>query len=267
MIHCLLIVGPDRLSSGITMLKSATNHDVKVYVLWRGYNAIPKMPKSAKPFFEIMQPSCSVSGGRNLLLRAILNDESVSDSDIVCLADDDGYWPENLTSQILTTFEEPILWALGIYGPANGVDRKRFSDSTSESLSLKQLIRRGSSLGIYSTVGLIKRVGLFDESLGLGTNISIGEDTDFIIRLAREASSSHYRPNLLQRHPYGNLLQESRMIDSLNLYLQLRSKGFSIGSIYLRRVLGLLLRNVLSPREALKFIAKWVARDSIPNRS
>ena len=264
MIHCLLIVGPDRFSSAMRMLKSIDDVQVKVYVLWRGYDSIPILANVDKPYFETVLPACSVSAGRNRLLVEVLRDEFVPETDIVCLADDDGYWSEDLTSQIISTFEERIPWALGIYGPETGIDRERFSDIPNDSLSLKQLIRRGSSLGIYSTVGLIRKVGFFDESLGLGTSIPIGEDTDFIIRLARGASSSHYRPNLLQWHPYANVFKKSRMIDSLNLFLHFRSKGYSVGTIYLQRVFGLLLRNVLSPQDALKYLAKWVVRDSNP---
>jgi hypothetical protein len=246
------------------MIDSAADEQVKVYVIWRGYEVVPTMPRFKRPYYEVVLSNCSVSRGRNLLLSRILNDISVSEGDIVCLADDDGIWPADLVSNVMATFSEEIPWALGIYGPINSIDRKRFPPDASDSLSLSKLIRRSSSLGIYATVKLIRKVGSFDESLGLGSKISIGEDTDFILRLAFESKSSFYRPDLIQFHSYGNVELNSRKLHSLDLYRHLRSKGFPIERVYLRRALSLLLKGELRPKEFIFHLHKWVVRDSNP---
>ncbi len=257
-------MGRDRHQSGLKMIDSAANEQVKVYVIWRGYEVVPTMPQLKRPYYELVLANCSVSHGRNLLLRKILNDSSVSEGDIVCLADDDGIWPTDLVSNVLATFNDKIPWALGIYGPIDSIDRKRFPPDARDSLSLSELIRRSSSLGIYATVKLIRKVGSFDESLGLGSKISIGEDTDFILRLALESKSSFYRPNLIQIHSYGNVTLNSRRVHSLDLYRHLRIKGFPIERVYLRRSLSLLLKGELSPKELIFQLNKWVVRDSNP---
>ena len=246
------------------MIDSALNEQVKLYVIWRGYHVAPTMPRNKRPYFELVLPSCSVSRGRNVLLRRLLDDASVSGDDIVCLADDDGIWPSDLVANVIATFNGEIPWALGVYGPINSVDRKRFPSDSSDSLSLGELIRRSSSLGIYSTVKMIRKIGYFDESLGLGTEISIGEDTDFILRLAFESKSTFYRPDLIQFHSYGTVTSKSRRLHSLDLYRHLKFKGFPIERLYLRRAMSLLFRGELRPKEFILHLHKWVVRDSNP---
>lgn len=239
------------------MINSIKDPGVKLYVIWRGFDSTPEFSGMHRLYFQQNVDACSVSEGRNILLRKLLSEKNTSDLDVVCFADDDGLWPDNLPKAIRSVFEETIPWALGTYGPCNKIDTRRFPVKSSDFLSLKELITRGSSLGIYSTLGLIKTVGFFDESIGLGTQISIGEDTDFIIRLASASSTSPYRPKLCQIHQYGTENSNIRSIDSLELYLHLKRKGILLISIYLHRIIGLYTRGSISFIDIAKYLLRW----------
>jgi hypothetical protein len=264
MIHCLLIIGKNRYESGLRMIESADNEQVKIYVIWRGFAKLPAMSGLRRPYFETVLTNCSVSQGRNILLGVLLKDDLVSNQDVVCFADDDGLWPSDLIPNLKTVFDNNISWALGIYGPLNSIDKKRFPPQPCKSLSLGKLIKRSSSLGIYSTIGLVRKIGLFDENLGLGSAISIGEDTDYILRLHFESNTIFYCPTLVQIHSYENVRLNSRELHAMDFYLHLRKKGYPVGFLFLRRSLSLLVKGKINPSQLFVYIKKWVVRDSNP---
>lgn len=257
MIHGILIIGINRFDSGVRMLKSAKNADVRMHVIWRGFSALPKLSKDIKPYFEMNLLECSISQGRNILISHLLNDKSTKGQDIVCFADDDGYWNSQLPSKVNFVFSEDIPWTLGIYGPSEQEMFKRFPKKPRSFLSFKDLVEFGSSLGIYVRVEQIRKTGFFDESLGLGTKISIGEDLDYLIRLKSTSKSSNYRPQLFQIHNYGSELSNNRINDSLEFYLYLKSKGTTFSILYFRRILGLLVRGNIALSEGLQYCKKW----------
>lgn len=258
MIHCILIIGSSRFDTGLSMLKSASNPDVKIYVVWRGFSEIPSVPSEIKPFYEVSVTDCSLSKGRNILLQQIFNSVDISDDEIVCFADDDGLWPPDLPEKLKLVFAEEVFWALGRYGPANNVISKRFPSNPISSLSLRKLLMLGSSLGIYARVGLLKSIGLFDEFLGLGTDILIGEDTDFLIRLYKHMPEAQYRPELFQIHEFGNEVSLDRMKDSLEFYIHIMRKGTYLPLEFFQRTLVLRIRGIISSKEAFRFARRWI---------
>lgn len=239
------------------MIQSAANPSVKLYVVWRGYSSIPYFGQTPNVCFQTPLRECSLSFGRNLLLSKILTDNSISDAEVICFADDDGVWPTNLPNAINSVFSEPINWALGIYGPLKGVNRVRFPICADDNLKNKELLERGSSLGIYARVGLVRSVGNFDEELGLGSSIPIGEDLDFILRLEKISHESPYRPSLRQIHEYSSVESTERMISSLQFYCLMRTKGFRLTLPFIRRVFSLYIKNVITLKEVFGFLRLW----------
>lgn len=262
MIHCVLIVGLNRFESGVKMIKSAKNPNVKLHIVWRGYSTIPNLGKLTKASFQTALSECSLSMGRNLMLSKILSDESVSDNDVICFADDDGEWPSNLPKEIEIVFSQSINWALGIYGPIEGVNRARFPFCSHDYLDHNAILERGSSLGIYARVGLVRKAGYFDEELGLGSRIPVGEDLDFILRLKRISREAPYRPSICQIHEYSSVDSKERMISSLHFYCYMKTKGLPLTMPFTRRVCSLFLKDVLSLKEFIHFLRLWLK--SIP---
>ena len=225
-IHCILSVGQDRIPNALELISEAAKIDVFMHVVWRG--GIPQIEKNVKTYVSIEVDDCSLSEARNILLRNMMEDPSISKDAIIFLADDDGKFPPDFRERLEEVFSCDVDWVLGSYGPSlDEIDKKRFPTNSLITLSRKDILRISSSLGIYVRLPLLKQAGFFDENLGIGSRISVGEDTEFALRLKKFSGSAIYDPRLLQIHPYKAKTQ-SQYQDTLSflLYMAFQSPIF-----------------------------------------
>ena len=211
--HCLLSVGQDRIMTALELISEAAKFDISMHVVWRG--GIPEFEENVKTYVSIVAGDCSLSKARNILLRNMMKDPTISDDAVIFLADDDGQFPVDFHDRLEEVFSKNLNWVLGSYGPSSKeIDRNRFPENSLSALSRKEILRISSSLGIYVRFSLLKEVGFFNEDLGLGSRICVGEDTEFALRLKRFSGSAQYNPRLLQIHPYKQKTQ-SQNLDTL----------------------------------------------------
>ena len=236
MIHCLITVGSNRILQGKNMLKSVVPKHVKVHLLLRG-NELKDSPMLENVETQMWIESASLSQARNILINELRRNEVVKLDDIVCFADDDGCWQGNFHERIYSAFSNDEKLVIGGYFPSElERDTIRFPKVNHPSLSLDQVLKMTSSLGIYMRGELFLKVGLFNENLGLGGEIPVGEDTEFCVRAFRISKHASYDYNLMQIHNYGS--HESRIEASVSLIWFLVSRDLRILPLAFRRMIG-----------------------------
>jgi hypothetical protein len=120
-----------------------------------------------------------LSVARNRMLDVLLSD-GVADSALVAFPDDDAWYPDGTFDHVLTAFaDRPSLdlWFCR-YGPQAAFDPAAVPVRP----SLQQVLSFASSNTIALSGRLLKAIGGFDETLGLGTPVKSGEDTEFAMR-------------------------------------------------------------------------------------
>ncbi len=252
--HCLVTIGPDRLDTGLVLLESGIQQGILMHVLWRENCKPGNLAFCLETDLQI-DSSLPLSKARNLLLRELFESGKVNDSDVVFLGDDDGVFPLNLKENIDKVFMDiNVSWALGRYTPSmTSVNLARFPNYQIDSLSQTQILRMASSLGIYSRIGLMKIVGFFDENIGIGTDVLVGEDTDYVFRLKKASRQAIYYPNLVQFHPY-KLSSKDLVVARVKFLAYLKTKDNFFVFPFIRFIISSLIRRRLSFREMWKII-------------
>lgn len=236
MIHCLITIGSDRFEEGMRMLEKINPKFVKVHLALRG-SAFENYPKISNVHHQIWIERATLSQARNLLLKRMICLSELENLDVVCFADDDGQWIDDFHIAILEAFKNGEKLVLGGYRPLNkNQDFSRFPKEHIANLNLDEILRITSSLGIYIRGDIVKEVGLFNENLGLGANIPVGEDTEYCVRAFKESKGASYNPTLMQIHTYGS--ERKRYESSISLIWYLVSIDRRIFILALRRMLG-----------------------------
>lgn len=201
-IHCLIVVGNQSLTNAIHAISILNKNGILVHVLWREGSK----PRSFQIHTEteIQVPKISLSKARNLLLTSMKNCSSLEENDVICLVDDDGTIPDHFSENIMLVFADyRMKWALGCYLPIDQkLDTTRFPQIQIRKCSRKEILRISSSHGLYVRYGVLKSVGFFDENLGVGARIGVGEDTEMSLRLRDFTGEAPYFPILVAHHPY-----------------------------------------------------------------
>jgi hypothetical protein len=154
----------------------------------------------------------SLSAARNRLLSRALDEPLAWQQVLVAFPDDDAWYPAGTLEAIVKEFasDERLDFWFCRYSSAP-VSASDPSLPPSRSPSLSDCVRRGSSNTIFLRGDVAKRIGGFDENLGVGTKNGSAEDTDVAIKalaLARRsayldaAAVGHRDPNPALRGPY-----------------------------------------------------------------
>lgn len=143
-----------------------------------------RFPKSVELLST--EESLSSPAARNLMIQRMLGDDRFEPGAFVGFPDDDAWYPGGALGCAARHFSEPagLQLLLCRYGPnpdASGCD-KAFRPN------LQQALSRGACAAIFVRAGLVARLGGFHESLGLGTTLCGGEDTEFVHRAFHLAS-------------------------------------------------------------------------------
>jgi len=136
-----------------------------------------------------------LSRSRNLALAHI-------DGDIVAIADDDCAYEPHTVAQIIAAFENHNVAGV-VMGRAFGFGEEAPSSDDVLTLNLYNIFKNCPSYVQFYRTSVIKSVGMFDESLGVGsdTPYQSGEETDYALRAIKAGFSVLRVPSIVVRHP------------------------------------------------------------------
>ena len=140
-----------------------------------------------------------LSRGRNLALQC-------ARGSIIAFPDDDCAYPRTLLRDVSGRFAS--LAADGIAVMSRDFDGRPSGPrwiSKQGWIRKSRVFRQAISYGLFFRAGLIRQVGTFDESLGIGSESSwqSGEETDYVLRALAQGFRIFYCPNLYSFHRKG----------------------------------------------------------------
>ena len=150
---------------------------------------------------EHIRSPVGLSRGRNLALRCVRGS-------LVAFPDDDCAYPENTAKRcvcspcVSTTADGVSVMSRDFDGKASG---PRWSPKEGW-ITKNNVFRQAISYGLFFRAGLVRQVGAFDESLGLGSEScwQSGEETDYVLRALAQGLRIFYFPSLFCLHAGGN---------------------------------------------------------------
>lgn len=205
-LHCICVVGMTMVSNSLQNFELLNKEDVFLHVIWR-QNCRPE-EFTYDNCIEYELEEISLSKARNILLRDINQElqESVElENELVIffLDDDQQVTIEQLSLIKQFGMTDQMNCIIGAYQPINGVmNRKRFPIYPIIKCSRKDLLRMASSATLYFKASQIHPAPYFDENLGVGAVIGVGEDTEYALRLLNYFKRISYLPSVVTFHPY-----------------------------------------------------------------
>jgi len=138
-----------------------------------------------------------LSRGRNLALQD-------AQGSIIAFPDDDCAYPKTLLSDLYGRFAS-LPAADGIAVMSRDFDGKPSGPRWIPRqgwIKKNSVFRQAISYGLFFRAGLIRQVGAFDESLGVGSDSAwqSGEETDYVLRAIAQGFRILYCPNLFSLH-------------------------------------------------------------------
>jgi GT2 family glycosyltransferase len=163
------------------------------YVLLQGVDGADAalVRKTASPRTRVFRTPARVtlSRARNQLMFVAASEHAFDETGIVGFPDDDAFYPQGLLPCLRQLFSEKpdldLFVCKNSMQPETRVDIGRLRLART-----RDLVRFSSSNTMFLRSELLRRLGNFDESLGLGTPTHGGEDTEYVLRaslLARRA--------------------------------------------------------------------------------
>jgi glycosyltransferase involved in cell wall biosynthesis len=149
---------------------------------------------------ERIRSPVGLSRGRNLALRCVRGS-------IVAFPDDDCVYPETLLNEVYARLASVPL-ADGVSVMSRDFEGKASGPNWSPKegwITKNNVFRQAISYGLFLRTGLVRQVGAFDESLGLGSESSwqSGEETDYVLRSLAQGLRILYLPSLFCLHAGG----------------------------------------------------------------
>lgn len=143
--------------------------------------------------------SRGLSRARNVGLR-------IATGDVIAFPDDDCWYADSVLEQVKDQFTKQSEWD-GMTGRSideNGVDFVAGFSRQRIKLDLFNVWQQAISITIFLRRQVIDKVGLFDETLGLGsgTIFGSGEETDYLVRAVNAGFQIYYTPDLIVHHPH-----------------------------------------------------------------
>jgi GT2 family glycosyltransferase len=149
-----------------------------------------------KPSVVHLRAERGLARARNTALGAV-------EADVVGFPDDDCTYPADLLERVARTLEQrPELDGItGRTEDAHGRTAPGWPKA-SRMLDREHVWHGGNSTTTFLRAGLVRRVGAFDEALGLGagTPWASGEDTDYLVRALDLGARIEYDPSLVVIH-------------------------------------------------------------------
>jgi glycosyltransferase involved in cell wall biosynthesis len=176
-----------------------------------------------------------LSRARNTALEIVTGD-------LVAFPDDDCRYPPDLLRSVVELLGVNKTWA-GVTGRPVQPDGTRHAgawDPVGGVIDLRNVWFRGISYTMFLRATLVRRIGEFDDRLGLGSGhpSSSGEETDYLVRAVRSGATIVYVPTIAVEHAaydYDDAtLAAIGLRDGTSLGYILRKHGFPAREIALR---------------------------------
>jgi hypothetical protein len=166
----------NRLIESLDAQRINSNFQIKLVVLLQGVDEIPKDLLSRN--FCIYLPlklKVGLSEARNIVLNQVV----ISQDDFVLFPDDDCWYVENffdtLYLHVKKSAAECLTWG------TSETPQCAF-DAPLKVMTEMDALRRTNSISFGLAGSIVKRIGSFDRSLGLGTLLAAAEDMDYAYR-------------------------------------------------------------------------------------
>jgi len=139
-----------------------------------------------------------LSRARNVALKHVRGE-------IVAFPDDDCWYPPDLLENIERFFTMTAHWE-GILVRSvdqGGMPTTIKGDTKSQSVNIFNVWWLAVSFVIFLRSRVVNQVGVFDESLGVGSGTAwgAGEEVDYLLRAIKAGTSLYYTPHLSVHHP------------------------------------------------------------------
>jgi glycosyltransferase involved in cell wall biosynthesis len=161
---------------------------------------------------EHIRSPVGLSRGRNLALRCVRGS-------VVAFPDDDCAYPETLLNDVYVRLSS-LSMADGVSVMSRDFDGNASGPNWSPKegwITKNNVFRQAISYGLFFRAGLVRQVGAFDESLGVGSKSSwqSGEETDYVLRALAQGLRIFYFPSLFCLHA-GGKRDESELRKQVN---------------------------------------------------
>jgi Predicted glycosyltransferases len=179
--------------------------DIKCEIIVVDQNTDESLVPIIKPFadrlrIKYLRSKIGLSRGRNLALQC-------ARGSFIAFPDDDCAYPKTLLSDLYQRFISlPV--ADGIAVMSRDFDGKPSGPRWIPKqgwIRKNKVFRQAISYGLFFRTGLIRKVGPFDESLGIGSESAwqSGEETDYVLRALAHGFRIFYCPTLFSLHRGG----------------------------------------------------------------
>lgn len=164
-----------------------------------------------------IQRVCSAKGlsrARNAALPLITGD-------LVAFPDDDCWYPDGLLSYVVSRFDSDARMGglTGRFIDQDGSAEGHWLDR-SQVLNRYTVWRGAISFSIFLRHSLVKRIGPFDEELGVGSGTpwGAGEETDYLLRGINLGTRIEFDHDLVLRHPVKTRSFDESALERQNSY-------------------------------------------------
>ncbi|MFV0595794.1 glycosyltransferase family 2 protein [Shewanella sp.] len=143
----------------------------------------------------------SLSKARNLALLNI----NLSDFDVIAFPDDDCWYEDSLIKNIFNFFDSHLSYDVlctNVLDPSNNKTYGGRPKGITIEVNERNIFSYPISVGIF--IKLQSRLSgcvIFDETLGAGTDVGSGEETDLVYRLLKNGAKCLYLGDLFVYHP------------------------------------------------------------------
>jgi glycosyltransferase involved in cell wall biosynthesis len=172
-----------------------------------------------------------VDNGRGLS-RARNRGLSLATMDIVAFPDDDCWYSGAVLSTVLRKFEadDRLGIAVGPYSEP-GVENPAFPRDLLR-LSASNFFGKTSSVGLFFRLSRLAGAAfLFDETIGAGTKLPVGEETDLIMRLLTKGVKAEFDPSILVFHKIErlNIISVETAVSHRRAFWYVIGKNYQLG--------------------------------------
>ncbi|WP_421247243.1 glycosyltransferase family 2 protein [Aeromonas jandaei] len=171
--------------------------------------------------------SIPLSVARNIALSHV----NLQGFDVVAFPDDDCWYSENLIRNVLEYFSENASCSIlctNVMDPSNNKTYGGRPAGIIVPVDIKNIFSYPISVGIFIRISgdLINHI-FFDETLGAGTDIGSGEETDLVYRLIKNNEKCIYVGNIFVYHP---VVDSNYRLEDISKYYK-----YGVGFGYLTR--------------------------------
>ena len=156
-----------------------------------------------------------VSRARNFGLKYV-------SGDIVAFPDDDCWYPPDLLGKVSHVFEERFETEGIVIRSVdqNGMPSTSKGSDKAQPINLINVQWLVVAFAIFLRKAVVDKVGLFDETLGVGADTpwGAGEETDYLIRATKESIRLYYFPVLFVYHPKPTNIFDSKYYEKAYKY-------------------------------------------------